>query len=151
MSDTLMFVIMFSGTFILVGIVFFIIGIVKLNNIKKKEINCTSTTYGKVIDIVRSQSYDGDSGSSCLHPVFEYKIGELKFIKQSVYGSYRSKYTIGEDVKIYYNPENYDEYYIAGDSLPKIWATITTIMGIGAIMIAIVFAILILNKTISIS
>ncbi len=145
MSDSLMFVIMFSGIWTLVGIIFFIIGIVMLNNRKKKEINCISKTYGKVTDIVRHQSYDRDGGyRSSWHPVFEYNIGELKFVKESVYGSSQSKYAIGQDVEIYYNPEDYNEYYIAGDSIPKTLATIFTIVGIGAIMIAIVSAILIL-------
>ena len=41
MSDTLMFVMMYSGIWALVGVAFFIIGMVMLNNRKKKEINCT--------------------------------------------------------------------------------------------------------------
>lgn len=142
MSNTLMFVIIFSGTWALVGIIFFIIGILILNNRKKKEINCTSKTYGKVTDIVRHQSYDRNGGySSSWHPVFEYNIGELKFIKESTYGSSQSKYAIGQNVEIYYNPEDYNEYYIVGDSLPKTLVTIFTSVGIGAIMIAIVSAI----------
>ena len=145
MSYTLMFVIMFSGVWALVGVIFFIIGIVMLNNRNKKEINCTSKTYGKVTDIVRHQSYDGDGGySSSWHPVFEYNIGELKFIKESVYGSAQSKYAIGQEVEVYYNPEDYNEYYIAGDVRSKTLATIFTIAGIGAIIIAIFFAIIIL-------
>lgn len=145
MSDTLMFVIIFSGVWSLVGVIFFIIGIVMLNNRKKKEINCTSKTYGKVTDIVRHQSYDRDGGySSSWHPIFEYNVGELKFIKESLYGSSQSKYAIGQDVEVYYNPEDYNEYYIVGDTLPKTIATIFTIVGICAIIIALVSAILIL-------
>ena len=145
MSDTLMFVMMYSGIWALVGVAFFIIGMVMLNNRKKKEINCTSKTYGKVTDIVRHQSYDIDGGyNSSWHPVFEYNIGELKFIKESPYGKSQSKYAIGQDVEVYYNPEDYNEYYIAGDALPKTLATIFTIVGIAAIIIAIFSAILIL-------
>lgn len=146
MSDTLMFVIIFSGVWTLVGVVFLIIGIVMINNRKKKEINCTSMTYGKVTDIVRHENYDSDGGySSSWHPVFEYNIGELKFIKESPYGSSQSKYAIGQDIEVYYNPEDYNEYYIAGDTLPKTLATIFTMVGIGAIFIAIISAILILK------
>ena len=145
MSDTLMFVMMYSGIWALVGVAFFIIGMVMLNNRKKKEINFTSKTYGKVTDIVRHQSYDRDGGyNSSWHPVFEYNIGELKFIKESPYGKSQSKYAIGQDVEVYYNPEDYNEYYIAGDALPKTLATIFTIVGIAAIIIAIFSAILIL-------
>lgn len=145
MSDKLMFIIIFSGIWAVIGFIFFIIGIVMLNNRKKKEINCTSKTYGKVTDIVRRQRYDSDGGySSSWHPVFEYNIGELKFIKESPYGSSQSKYAIGQDIEVYYNPENYNEYYISGDTLSKTLATIFTIVGIGAIIVAIVSALLIL-------
>lgn len=145
MSDTIMFAIMFSGIWSLVGIIFFIVGIVMLNKTKKKELNCTSKTYGKVTDIVRHQSYDRHGRySSSWHPVFEYNIGELKFIKESPYGSSESKYAIGQNLEVYYNPKDYNEYYIAGDTTPKTLAIILTIVGVSALIIAIVSAILIL-------
>lgn len=144
MDETLKFAIIFSGAWALFGLIFFIIGIAILNNRKKKEINCTSKTYGKVKNIINRKSRDLDGGySSSWYPVFEYNIGELKFIKKYAYGSSQSKYAIGQDVEIYYNPENYNEYYIAGDSLPKKLAIFFTVAGICMIMMAIVFAILI--------
>ena len=145
MNDTLMFVIIFSGIWGLIGIIFSIIGIVMLKNRKSKEINCTSKVYGKVKDIVRHQSYDSHGGYSySWRPVFEYNIGELKFIKESSYGSSQSKYAIGQNVEIYYNPEDYNEYYVVGDTLPKTLGTIFTIVGIIAIIISIVSTILLL-------
>lgn len=143
MNDTLMLVVTFPLSFALFGITFFIIGIVIHNNNKKKEINCTSMTYGKVIDIVRHRN--SDDSSSTWHTVFEYNIGELKFRKESPYGSSQQKYAIGQDLEIYYNPENYNEYYIAGDTLPRTIAIIFAIVGIGATTIAIICAILTLQ------
>lgn len=139
MSNQLIFILTFSGTWGIVGIIFWIIGIIILNNRKKKELRCTSKTYGKVTDIVRHQSYDSDNGySSSWYPIFEYTIGELKFIKESPYGSSHSKYAIGQTVEIYYNPKNYHEYYIPSDTLSKTLATIFTIVGIVAILLAII-------------
>ncbi len=68
----------------------------------------------------------------------------MLIILESACGSSQSKYAIGQEVEVYYNPEDYNEYYIAGDTLPKTLAIIFTIVGIVAIMIAIVFAILML-------
>jgi hypothetical protein len=145
MSDILKFVIAFSGVFILVGAIFLIIGIAMFNNRKKKERNCILMTHGKVTDMVRRKSYNRDGEYTLSwYPVIEYNVGELKFTKESPYGSYQPKYTIGQDIEVYYNPEDYDEYYIAGDSLPKTLATILTVVGIVAISIAIISAILIL-------
>lgn len=145
MSNILMFVIMFSGICALIGVIFLVIGIVMINNRKKKERNCTSKTYGKVTNIVTHKNYNENSGySTSWHPVIEYNVGELKFIKESQCGSSQPKYAIGQDVEVYYNPENYNEYYVAGDTLPKTLATIFTIVGICTITIAIFSAILIL-------
>ena len=133
MNDTLMFVLM-------------LIGIITNNIRKKKELKCTSKTYGKVIDIVRRRTYDSDGGSSSSwYPIIEYNIGELKFIKQYSYGSTPAEYAIGQDIEVYYNPEDYHEYYIGGDTLPKTLAKVFTIIGIIAITVAIFSAILILK------
>ena len=64
MSDTGFFVIMFSGSLGLIGIIFLIIGIIMNNNRKKIEMNCTSVTSGKVNDIVKHESRDTDGGYS---------------------------------------------------------------------------------------
>lgn len=146
MDNKLMFIIIFSGIWGLIGIIFFMIGIGILRNRKKKEINCTSKTYGKVKDIVRQRNYDLDNDYSTYswYPIFEYNIGELKFVKQSSYGSSTTKYVIGQDVEIYYNPDDYNDYYIAGESLPRTLGKIFTIVGVVAIIIAIFVAVFIL-------
>lgn len=144
MNDISMFFIMFAGVLGLIGIIFFIIGIIMVINRKKKEKECTSKTYGKVKDVARHQTYNSDGGYSYTwHPVFEYNIGELKFIKESIYGSSEAKYAIGQDVEIYYNPEDYNEYYVVGDAQSKNLGVIFTIVGIVVIIIACFSAILI--------
>ena len=143
--NSFMFIIIFSGVWGIVGIVFFLIGILMLNNLKKKEIHCTSKTYGKIVDIVRHQSSDNDVGYSVSwHPVIEYNVGELKFIKESIYGSSQSKYAIGQNVEVYFNPDDYNEYYIADDNLPKLLAKIFTAVGTGITILAIVLATVVL-------
>lgn len=145
MDEKILFVIIFSGVWSLLGTIFLIIGIVILKNRKLKEMNCTSKTYGKVTDIVRHRNYDNNGGySSSWHPVFEYKIGELKYIKESIYGSSSSKFAVGQDVEIYYNPEDYNDYYVATETLSKTLGKIFTGVGIGAIIVAILVAILVI-------
>ena len=138
------FILIFSGTWFLVGAVFFIIGTALRRNQKKKELNCTMRTWGKVIDIVQRSSRDSDGGySTSLHPVFEYTIGTLRFVKESSYGSSQPKYAIGQSVEVYYDPADYHSYYIPGDALPKRLATVFTAVGAAAIAVAIVSAVLI--------
>lgn len=144
----IMFIIMFSGIWVIVGSIFFIIGIVMLQNKKKKQINCTSKTYGKIKDIVRHESYNSNDGGYTYtwHPIFEYNIGELKFIKESSYGSSKSKYAIGQEIEVYYNPKDYNDYYIAGENTSKILGIIFFIVGVIAINIALFSTIITLNS-----
>jgi len=145
LEDTLMFVIIFSGMWGLIGIVFLIIGVFMLNNRKRKEEECTAITNGVVKDISKCTNYDNDSGyRTTLHPVFEYKVGELIYIKESPYGRSHSKYAIGQNVEIYYNPENHHEYYVGGETLPKTLGMIFSVSGGGAIIIAVISAVAIL-------
>ena len=144
MKDTFNLAII-PGIFGLVGIIFFIIGIFLIINRKKKEKNCTSRTYGKVIDIVKRRYHDVNGGYSYMwHPVFEYNIGNQKFIKESAYGRTECKYAVGQNVEIYVNPENYNEYYVAGETASKTLGIIFTCVGIVLIIIAIFLALLIL-------
>ncbi|MBR6033513.1 MAG: DUF3592 domain-containing protein [Clostridia bacterium] len=145
MDDILLFAIIFSGVWALIGVVFLIIGIVMHNNRKRKNVNCTSSTYGKVIDLVRHKSTSMDYYDPCLYPVIEYNVGEQKFIKEYNYGSTNPRHLIGRRIEVHYNPENYNEYYIAEDTIPTKLAKIFTFVGIAAIAVAVASAILILG------
>lgn len=145
MKNPLTFVLIFSGTWLLVGTVFFVIGIALLRNRRKKELNCTSRTYGRVVDMVMRQSHDSDGGyHSSLHPVFEYTVGALTYVKESSYGSSNPKFAIGQTVEVCYDPRNCHDYYIAGETLPKTLAKIFIAVGAAAMAVAVISAALIL-------
>lgn len=145
MNDNFMFGVIFSGMWALIGVLFFVIGSVMFRNRKKKQIRCTSKTYGTVMDMIRHEHYESDSAcpSISFYPVLGFDIGEQRVTRKYTYGSAQPKYTIGQTVEIYYNPANYEEFYIAGDALPKTLAVIFTAVGCVAIVIAVISAILI--------
>ena len=149
MKDTVEFVMIFSGIWFFIGAIFFTIGIVMCNIQKKKKINCTSKTYGKVIDIVKRRHHTHGSRRTHMylwHPVFEYYVGEIKFIKESSIGRTEVKYGIGQEVEVYYNPKNYNEYYIGGENGYKILVRSFIAVGIVAMFFAIFFAIVLLQS-----
>lgn len=146
MEDKELFVGIFSGVWGMVGIIFLIIGICMINYRKKKVLRCTSSVWGKVKDIVRQRSHNSDGGYSySWHPVFEYTIGGLTYVKESSSGSTNSKFAIGQDVEIYYNPEDPHDYYVPNDKIPVILGKVFTGVGIVAILIALVTAFCVLN------
>lgn len=145
MEDKELFVVIFSGIWGLIGVIFSIIGIAMLNHRKKKEERCTSKVWGKVKDIVRQKSHDSDGGYSySWHPVFEYTIGGLTYIKESMSGSTQTKFAIGQDIEIYYNPEDPHDYYVPEDKIPKVLGKVFTAVGMIAIVIAIIVAVFVL-------
>lgn len=130
MNDEMSFLIIFPIIFGILGIVFFIVGMVITKKINKREKNCTEKTHGTVINLVKHKSYDKDVGPRySWHPVFEYEIRNMKYMKEYKYGSDKPKYEIGQSVELYYNPEDYNDFYIKGDTLPKTLGLIFTILG----------------------
>lgn len=137
MDNLSIFIIIYCGTIFLLGLIFFIIGLSILNSRKKKEKNCTSKTFGKIVNLIKYNNYSDDVSISGCHPVFEYNIGKLNFIKKSIFVNSHAKYTIGQTVEIYYNPEDYNEYYVPGETIPKKIGKIFTITGVILLIIDI--------------
>ena len=109
MNDTLILALSIGGTFVVTGIVFLIAGIVMKNNSQKIRERCTQKTIGKVIDIAKIEM---DRYDYTWVPIFEYMVGERKFKKESRYGGVQNKYKIGQEIEVYYNPENPNDSYI---------------------------------------
>lgn len=143
MSEMSIAIIVFCAIFGMLAILFLSIGIIMTKNRKRREQKCTEKTWGKVIDIVKRESYDFDRVRTVTwHPVVEYTIGNLKFVKESMYGNSTSKYAIGQNIEICYNPEDYNEYYIVGENTSKIIGTIFIAAGIIPIIVIAIFAII---------
>lgn len=128
------------------GIIFAIVGLVVFVLAFLKKSHCTAITTGKVVEISReletnnqyngnfinhaNQQYNGFGGQRQvnLYPIFEYTIGENKYVKKSKTSSYR--YHVGQDVTVHYNPQNPDESYINGTYTSLIGGIIFMIIGI---------------------
>ncbi len=142
------------GIICLVGAIFLCIGLGMKNNRKKKILRCSSTTKGKVIDIVKRLYEEVGTGIDAIstylyHPKIEYSVNNQKYIKISNFGTKPSKYEIGQEVEIHYNPNKCDMYYIEGDNTQKKLETIFTIAGgiilIMAVLIGIIGTVIINN------
>ena len=142
MDDQELFVIMFSGIFGSIGGIFFIIGMCIINSRKKKALRCTSSVWGKVKDITRHISHSTNGGrSSTYHPVYEYTIGNLTYVKESPYGISNLKFAIGQDVEIFYNPQDPHDYYVPSEKTANFLANIFRFIGGTFVIIAVVFAV----------
>lgn len=132
-NKTLALIFLIAG--ILVGCIFLIIGIVLIKDAIKKAKKCTLRVTAKVKDLKKVESIDShvDSNNSVYYsyyPTFEYTIGEQTITQTSQNGMAKPKYTIGQEVELCCNPENYKEYYIFGDTMQKTVGIILCIVGV---------------------
>lgn len=137
-------IILATGAVLLIAIMFLCMGIGMQNNRKKKLANCSSITMGKVIKIVK-RSYDDvgidKASAEMFHPVFEYNVGNQKYVKESKFGTTSQKYEIGQEVEIHYNPDNCEQYYVDGDNTQRNLGIIFTVAGVMVLIADVVGAI----------
>ncbi len=128
----------FGGIF---AITFFLMGYKILRKAKKQKYNCTIRTYGKVVNNIKHTATETNAtgayeNADSWHALFEYNVAGEKCVKESSLGTRYPKYEIGQTVEIYYNPENYHDFYVVGDTYPSNLGII--LISIGIIIIGIV-------------
>ena len=126
----------FLGIFCeLIGIPIFLVGINFHKKDKKGRKGCTSKSFGKVIDYFKNEENLEESVKDVFYyPIFEYKVKQTKVVQKSKYGHTMKPYKIGQKVKIYYNPNNYNDYYVVDEMLESY---IYLMMIIGSILVII--------------
>ena len=100
-----------------VGILVIAVGIFMLfhtNDLKKK---CTEETMAKVVEIKEVEDYDSETYSTnyTYYPVVEYTASGRTVAKESSSSVDKNKYKIGDEIKIFYNPNNVEQFIIDGD------------------------------------
>lgn len=84
-----------------------LIGIFNMYSFIKKKVNCTQTIMGRIID----KSIGNEISDE--YPIYEYTIDEKTYVKESKHRE--SSVPVGIKIKIYYNPNNPDEFFADGD------------------------------------
>ena len=116
--------------FLIVGFVFVIAGIIVLKQDDGLKQRCTEQTLGTVVEVVCEGDYSTTDNAYryAYFPVVEYQVGDRTISQRSKSGQDPPKYKVGQQVEIYYNPNNVEEFIIKGDSTPKY-------LGIGVIVL----------------
>lgn len=142
MNDKIMFLVMFTGIFCLVGGIFIGIGYFLKKRQKTKEERCTSQVWGTIMEIVHHRSTHNKGVS--YFPVYEYNTGFEKVTVESHVGSSRLPYQVGNHVKVYYDPSNVRCSYIGGDKTNSFVSTVFIAMGSLFMVIGIVVGFIVL-------
>ena len=117
--------IIFTGTALGLGI-----------SAKRKREICTQPVQAVVADLERSDniSMEGIRTVSWF-PVYEYVVREKRIRKRSHLGSAQQDFYIGQEVTIYVNPENVNEFYCPQEKTGKL-RVIFLLIGILLIIMA---------------
>ena len=116
---------------IFLGIVFVIVGIYVLVKENATLKRCTQKTTGTIVDIVEEWSTDSDGDRTLsYYPVISYQAGGITVTKQSnidisdsskisiksiSVSSNKTKMKINDNVTVFYNPNNVEEFFIDGE------------------------------------
>ena len=133
-----------SSMILLIGIavVFIIVGILVIFLDYGLQIKCTEQTTGTVVDIVCKEYYDSDTGFTYSYfPVIEYQVGERTITQMSNSGEYPSRYQVGDQVEICYNPNDVEQYIIKGDQSANFIGFACVGLGSIAVIAAIIYII----------
>ena len=119
-----------SMLFLLVGIIFIVAGIIVMKQGDSLKQRCSEEAIGTVVEVICESDYSTTENTYTYtyYPVIEYQVGDRMLSQKSRSGQDPPKYKVGDQVEIYYNPNNVEEYFIKGDSTPKY-------LGIGAIVL----------------
>lgn len=128
-----------KGAFIfiaVIGVVFIVLGIVAINLGNGLKKRCTEKTIGTVVEIISREQIDDTNPT--YFPVIEYQVGDRTISQMSNSGDYPPKYEVGDQVEIYYNPNNVQEFIIKGDSTHNFVGIIAIVLGSIATVVGIV-------------
>ena len=124
--------------FLIVGVIFVTAGIIVMKQGDSLKKRCTEETVGTVVELIRERDSDSTTDHTYTYfPVIEYKVGDQTISQKSRSGQNPPKYQVGQQVEIYYNPNNVEEYFIKGDLTPKFFGIGFT--ALGSIAVAIGF------------
>lgn len=133
-----------SSIIFLIGIavVFIIAGIVVIFLNSGLQMKCTEQTTGTVVDIVCKEYHHSDTGFTYSYfPVIEYQAGDRTITQMSNSGEYPSRYKVGDQVEICYNPNDVEQYIIKGDLSANYIGFACVGLGLIAVIAAIIYII----------
>ena len=93
----------------LIGLGFVWVGLSNTLRISRYKKTCTEKTTGHVVNIEKIEE------DSTYFPVFQYVANGQHINHKSLFGTSRTKFKIGDEVTVLYNPANVDEHYVEED------------------------------------
>ena len=130
--------------FVLFGLIFAGIGWFLLWRQKKLKQVCTAQVSGTVKDVTESISHSTGKGKRTgrrrvsYRPIFTYSVEGVEYVQQSIIGSSRPKFNVGQSVTVFYDPSSPKRFYVLEEGKSTVAGICFVAVGV-VIMIATPF------------
>ena len=126
-----LFTLTFGGTFGLVGLIFFCIGLGFFNKRRKRDLLCAAVA-DAVVTVAAPKAY------------YAFRVGELTYEKPCPGGGTRA-YAVGEKIPVHYDPSNPSDCYLDGEFKPdNVFVFVFGGLGLLFLIIALTTALILL-------
>ncbi len=141
MQDKMIFVLVFTGIWCLVGVTFLAVGGVMFCLYRRKRQLCSERVWGQVVDILPVYRKEG---GVTLAPLVEYATPLGLMRQRSAVSSGSCPYAIGQTVAVWYDPAQPSRWYIEGEKISRVLSRVFLGVGAGAVLLGAVVGICVL-------
>ena len=134
-----LFVIVFSGTFGILGLTFLVVGLVFNATTNGKRNRCTSETEGVVT------AFQTQFGSSGVRLVYSFSIDGQPMQYLSPYAMNTPNLLVGQKVTVHYDPQNIGNVFIEEERGARTFSCIFVILGAVFVFVALFTAAILLG------
>lgn len=100
----------------LIGAFIVLIGVLIIYQEINKRLKCKELTKGKIVDFNEKVKIKNGREKISRYPIFEYLANDMMVRGNFNERSKMHPYKLGDEVDIYYNKNNVEEFYIKGNS-----------------------------------
>lgn len=119
----------------LLSLILLSIGTGMLSTESRKHRLYTQETTARIKELKEKQTgKPGKPGSVRYYPVFEYRANGQFLRVESKVGSDKPAYKVGDEIKIFYDPNSKRDFYIPGNTAAVVIGAVITVIGILAVI-----------------
>ena len=127
MNDTTLFIVMFTGIWCLIGLIFLCVGIGLKRSFAHREERLRGRAEGTVTEVVRRRSRD----TSSFYPIVSFEYEGRTISLESDAGGGRKKYYEGQKVGVRFDPDDPTVFRLDDDNGARLIGNIFLAVGLG--------------------
>lgn len=143
MSGDVMFILIFSGIWCMMGVIFLCVALAMRRSAERKEERLRGRATGTVTEVIR-RGTNGRYTTVTFHPIVEFEADGKKVALEYADGGGRKSFYEGQTVDVLYDPDDPARFMLAGHrGETQVVSTTFLAVGLGCIAIGVVVGLII--------